>query len=179
MKVVWVSHSGLLLGAERSLMEGVKGLMATGVELHAVVPSDAGLANRMRNMKVPVSVIPFSWWMSPKGRRSPAHRLLHLYRNLRAWRRLTKLLKQYRPDLVVTNTLVIPFGAMAAKSAGVAHVWYIHELASNDHGLYFDFGESLSFYLINKLSDRVIVNSSAVREKFSKHIAEDKMRLIF
>ena len=178
MKVIWISHTNQLRGAERSLVEAVRGLVQRGVEIHAVVPSRGKLARTFESIDVPFSVIRLRWWMSPTGKRSLVRRSKNFYCILQAWRQLSKLIRKIRPDLVVTNTLTIPFGAFAAKSTGTPHVWYIHELGEMDLGLLFDFGESLSLYLINKLSQRIIVNSIRVRDQFQERISPAKLRLV-
>jgi glycosyltransferase involved in cell wall biosynthesis len=175
MRVIWISHSGELYGAERSLVEGVRGLAEKGIEIHAVVASRGRLAHVLNTFNVPISVIRTGWWMTDTCKRS-------LRRNfgdiLSAWRELSRLIKRIRPDLIVTNTLTIPFGALAAKSTGIPHVWYLHELGEIDQGLLFCFGESLSLKLINKLSRRIIVNSIRVQDHFQQYIPPEKLRLV-
>jgi glycosyltransferase involved in cell wall biosynthesis len=62
----------------------------------------------------------------------------------------------------VTNTVTVPLGAVAARIAGVPHVWYLHEYGSAHHGVRFDLGRALSLRLVGRLSDLVLVNSNAV-----------------
>lgn len=178
MKIVWASHSGGLLGAERSIVEGITALAPLGVEIHVVVASDGLLVNKLRELGVSVDVVRCSWWVSPRDRRSLIHRGWHLYRNVIARVRTATLLRRIQPDLVVTNTLTIPFAAFAAKAAGIPHIWYIREFGYEDHGLLFDLGSRRSLNLMDKLSDLILVNSQAVRERFSASFAADKIRLI-
>ena len=37
-----------------------------------------------------------------------------------------------RPDLVVTNTVVAPWGAFAAKALGIPHAWFVREYGDLD-----------------------------------------------
>ena len=178
MKIVWVSHCGGLLGAERAIIEGITALTPMGVNIQVIAASDGLLANKLAEIGVSFELFRCSWWVSPHGRRSLLHRAWHLLRNVKAKWRLTKLLKQRKPDLVITNTLTIPFAAFAAKSAGIPHIWYIHEFGYEDHGLLFDFGFSRSLKWMDQLSDRILVNSMAVREKFSPYFPTEKIRLI-
>jgi len=176
MKIVWVSHSeSLAAGAELCLWEGVNGLVAKGCELNVVVPGAGRLSERLTEIGVPVTVIPYRWWLHAYFR-LPVRRLC---RNLAATNRLTAIFHQIRPDVVISNTLAVPVGAFAARRAGIAHVWYIHEFGLEDHGLKFDFGSTLSLRLIARLSERVLVNSRAVFDKFRHVISEPKLRLIY
>ena len=176
MKIVWVSHSeSLAAGAELCLWEGVNGLVAIGCELNVVVPAAGRLSERLAEIGVPVTVIPYRWWLHAHFR-LPVRRLC---RNLAATNRLTAIFHQIRPDVVISNTLAVPVGAFAARRAGIAHVWYIHEFGLEDHGLKFDFGSTLSLHLVDRLSERVLVNSRAVFDKFRHVISEPKLRLIY
>jgi glycosyltransferase involved in cell wall biosynthesis len=83
------------------------------------------------------------------------------------------------PDLIVTNTLTVPAGALAAKWLCVPHIWYIHEFGREDHDLLFDLGNSTTAFLIDKLSNKVIVNSYAVLDKFRNYIPEHKLCVIY
>jgi glycosyltransferase involved in cell wall biosynthesis len=130
-------------------------------------------------MRAAVSIVSCSAWMSTRDRRSPIHRAWRLYRTLVRWNTLSRWLKRIRPDLVVTNTLTLPFGALAARSAGIPHVWYIHELGDEDHGLYFDLGQAVSLRLVDTLSQRIIVTSRTVQRHFEPSLPADKIRLIY
>ena len=178
MRIVWISHSGQLGGAEVTLVDGVKGLMARGTEVHVIVPTRGKLANLLEADGAGVSVIPyFPLWVS--RRMSFPRAIKHLYCNLRGLWDATRILCKVRPDLVITNTLTVPSGAFAAKWVGIPHVWCIHEFLTEDHGLTFDLGTSFSLFLVNWLSERVIMNSQAACRKFQKWIPADKMRLIY
>jgi glycosyltransferase involved in cell wall biosynthesis len=176
MKIVWVAHDhGLNAGAELCLWEGVKGLVGAGHDLRVVVPSSGRLTERLLENGIPASVFPYRWWVH-SGFRLPFRRLVS---HLRAAAKVEEFLGQARPDVVITNTLTIPVGALAAHRARIPHVWYVHEFGREDHGLKFDFGTHLSLAMIRGLSRKVIVNSLAVREKFRRFIPESRLRVLY
>jgi len=176
MRVVWIAHDhGLHAGAELSLWEGVQGLIAANHNIHVVVPGAGKLADRLRDCRVPASVIPYRWWVH-SSIRLPFRRLRS---HFRAAARVAGLLHEIKPDVVITNTLTVPVGALAARRARIPHVWYIHEFGREDHGFKFDFGAPLSLAIIRRLSSRVIVNSQAVRDKFRRRIPENQLRVLY
>jgi glycosyltransferase involved in cell wall biosynthesis len=179
LKVVWVSHTAGLSGAEICFWEAAKGLVSAGHAVHAVLPARGLLSERLEKSGVIISIIPHVWWVHHGWWPSLYYRPRRFLRHLRDCRDIAKYLREINPDLVVTNTLAIPAGAIAAKWVGVPHVWYIHEFGKEDHGLSFDLTGAFSCYLINKLSDKVIVNSRAVLGKFQKKLAADKSRLVY
>ena len=87
-------------------------------------------------------------------------------------------LRAERPDVVVTNTAVIPTPALASAMAGVPHVWWLHEFVTKDHGLRYTLGEPASQRAIGWLSKLVVTNSRAVQDHFSPPIPREKMRVV-
>ena len=79
---------------------------------------------------------------------------------------LSRLIATTRPDVVLTNTIVSPIGAIAAKLRGVDHAWYIHEFGDIEPGLTFCFGRAFSLWIIRKFSAMLIFNSKAVMAHF-------------
>lgn len=177
MRVVWIAHDGHLGGAGLALLEGAKGLLKKEVQLHTIVPFRGKLAEALEDMGIAVTILPYFWWAT--SRMSILGQLRYMVRNVIASGRLGRILRRIRPDVVVSNTLTIPVGAVASKLAGIPHIWCIHEFGQEDHGLTFHFGRPLTLYLVRKLSARVIVNSQAVYEKFRQSISSAKLRVVY
>lgn len=179
MKVVWVSHTAGMLGAERAMIEGVAMLRDAGIECHVVLPTGQAVAPGWRALGVPFSLIPLPWWMSRRKRDIPRSWARLLYRLPSARRGFKALFAEVRPDIVITNTLVIPFAAFAARMAGIKHVWHIHEYGDRGLGFSFILGRFFSLKLVDRLSDRVIVNAKGVEAHFAGPIAPGKLRLLY
>ena len=74
------------------------------------------------------------------------------------------LLVRLRPTMVLTNTMVIPAHAIAAKLLGIPHYWLVREFGRDDHRLWFLLGYRRTIRLIGQLSESVICNSQAVEK---------------
>jgi glycosyltransferase involved in cell wall biosynthesis len=74
------------------------------------------------------------------------------------------LLIRLRPTIVITNTMVIPAHAIAAKLLGIPHFWMVREFGRDDHRLRFLLGHHRTIRLIGQLSEAVICNSHAVEK---------------
>jgi glycosyltransferase involved in cell wall biosynthesis len=74
------------------------------------------------------------------------------------------LLIRLRPTIVLTNTMLIPAHAIAAKLLGIPHYWMVREFGKADHRLQFLFGHHRTIGLIGLLSESVICNSHAVEK---------------
>ena len=126
MKVVFVSHSSGLMGAERSLLALVR--EAAGVRGHSVTvltPDRGPLCDQLADSGAEVVVLATRLWM---GRR---HNLLvgglRLVQAAASVARYRRFLRQCKPDVVVTNSAVVPAGAVAAALVGVRHIWIVRE----------------------------------------------------
>lgn len=177
MKIAIVSHSAALGGAELVLLELVTGLIARGVSVHVVLPGEGPLTGRLENAGARTWTVGYEWWAALRGSGSDAAR--RSGRNIVAVLSILALLRRLGPDVVLTNTLTIPSAAVAAKMLRIPHVWYLHEFGQKDHGLRFDLGLRWSVRLVNWLSARIIVNSHAVFDEFSRHVPSGKLRLAY
>lgn len=176
MRVVWLSHTGDLGGAELCLSESVKALAERGIAITVLLPWPGPLKRRLVSAGARVHVLPYAWWA---GHPSPlAHRARQLYDNAAATREVARVIRHIDPELVITNTLTVPVGAWASRLVGIPHVWYIHEFGSADHDLRFHIGEWLSLRMISTLSAAVIVNSQAVHDHLATRISRSRLRLV-
>ncbi|GIH04542.1 glycosyl transferase [Rhizocola hellebori] len=161
MKVVFVSHSSGLLGAERSLLALVR--EAAGVRGHSVTvltPDHGPLCDRLTAAGAEVVVLATRLWM---GRRHNA-----VVGGLRTFQAATSVprywryLRRHRPDLVVTNSAVVPAGALAARLAGVRHVWVVRESLLSNPDLRSAMPRRMVARAISALADRVVAISEYV-----------------
>src|ERR1019366_3290677 len=91
-----------------------------------------------------------------------------------------RLIRQWRPDVVLTNTMTIPAFAIAARTLKIPHVWMIHEFGKRDHDLSFALGYRRTIRLIGRLSTKVICCSNAVRDELALFgISETKLLTIY
>ena len=176
-KILFVSHSALLFGAERSLYELVKGLHVERLARPEVVlPRRGPLLENLQQVPIGTWVVPYDAWASaPVPLR---HRVNALLRNVSAVRSFRRLIRETRPALLVTNTVTIPSAAVAAHLEGVPHVWYAQEYGSAAYGAGFHWGRSISLKMIGVLSDLVLVPSRPLRDHFSRWIPRDRIRVL-
>jgi glycosyltransferase involved in cell wall biosynthesis len=74
------------------------------------------------------------------------------------------MLVRLRPTMVISNTMLIPSHAIAAKLLGIPHYWYVLEFGRDDHHLRFLLGYRRSIRLISQLSETVICISQAIEK---------------
>jgi glycosyltransferase involved in cell wall biosynthesis len=177
MRLVWISHSDGLEGAEKCLLETAALLRERGCDIAVVVPSKGPLAEKLIEVGAQVTTIYHPWWI--REFRCSDYAFGRFWRYALAVYRIGAFLYRTKPDLVVTNTIVSPSGALASKFLRIPHVWFIHEYLESDHGLHFELGRRFSLWCINRLSLKVITNSRAVGESFKDGIAGDKIQAVY
>jgi len=176
MKVCLVSHTSDKTGAERLLLRITDGLRERGVGVFVLLPGDGPLKAELAIRRVPYACFPYRWWASWG---------LDLWGRLKAVARLHTLpaivsrLREWDVNVILTNSSVIPAGALAAYVLRKPHVWYIHEFGREDQNLSFTLGFRGACKVIASLSTRVIVNSRAVEQYYSRYIPREKIRMIY
>jgi glycosyltransferase involved in cell wall biosynthesis len=177
MKVCFISHSSAKGGAERALLELIDALIAQGVKAYVLLPSHGSLIEEFESRRIAYQVIPYKWWM---GKNSPIwKRIGRSILNLGMVIPIAIKLKQWKYDIIYTNTITVCIGAFVAKMLRLPHVWHIHEFGYEDHGLTFDLGQKLSLWLMDRLSTVCIANSYAVAKKYQQYIEASKVRVVY
>lgn len=178
-RICFVSHSGTDGGAQRSLLELIEALAAYGIESRVVVPGEGYLTDGLRTAGIPYIVYrywpwtgesPLPWW--DRLLKKP---LVHLIRAAK----LSRLIRRWQCDLVVTNTLTVCEGALAAKILGVPHITYVREYGDLDHGFHFELGPRGSVRLLGMLSAGIAFNSAAVAQHYRRQLPRTPTRIIY
>lgn len=178
MRVCFISHTAARSGAELALLELVQGLSELNIPCLVFVPKKGPLLAELDRLNVEWRVVSYPWWWKLRGKSLP-RRLLRTLRSLAAAARIAIMLRRWRCDLVVTNTVAVSAGAIAAWLARKPHVWHLHESPYRDARITFDLGIRLATRLIDRLSALVVVVSQAVADEYSGYIKPDKLRIVY
>lgn len=178
MRVCFLSHSSRGGGAEKALLESIDALKHHGVECYVLLPAQGELSQELRECQIPFDVIPYGLWMTRSGTPFWA-RLKSAIRILATTIPVTLKIKQWKADVVYSNTSTVCVGAFAAFLLRRPHVWHLHEFGFEDHGLVFLFGRSLPYKVMNYLSSGWIANSAAVQRKYGRLLDRSKSKVIY
>ena len=138
LSVVFFSHSAELSGAERSLLSLVGDLVGyRHATCTVILPRHGPLERLLRDVGVSVVIMPFNWWCGSDGT-APEALASTLSADVPAFFcDIVPYVKNIDPDVIVTQTMVIPWGAAAAAVLGKPHIWSVCEYGELDHGLHF------------------------------------------
>jgi glycosyltransferase involved in cell wall biosynthesis len=169
-RLLFVSHSNGMFGAELCLTEAVHAIKLQGIHAIDVLMKPGGNSLEELLMTNGANIKHFDnihKWVGTKTL-DWRQKLMWLKRNIITLREVIASFRKQKPDYVITNTVVCsPIFAIAAKLSGCKHVWYIHELGDKDHEYSFYFGRRLTWFIIKLFSDKIIVNSRFTLEYFS------------
>ncbi|MBO0869919.1 MAG: glycosyltransferase family 4 protein, partial [Micromonosporaceae bacterium] len=179
MRLLFVSHSADRMGAELGLLALVRAAVREhGHDVTATVPADGPLCTELAAAGARVVVLPTRSWM---GRRyNPVVGAVRLVQALASVPRYRRYLARTRPDVVVTNTAVVPAGALAARWAAVPHVWVVQESLLTNPSLRSVLPRRLIARLIARYSAGIVALSQYVADQLcgAAPAARDKVRVI-
>ncbi|MGP9683231.1 glycosyltransferase family 4 protein [Brachybacterium sp. AOP3-A1-3] len=127
--VLVANPSADLYGSDRMMLEAVRGLLSHGSRVVVTCSRTGPLVPVLEELGVDVHVtdVPVirKSMLSPRG-------MLHLVRTVASsFPRMRRLIQDVGADVVVANTLTLPFWTLAAKSCGLPAIVYVHEAESS------------------------------------------------
>lgn len=130
---VFVCHSSLAVGVERTLVTLVRAAVERGDAVDVIIPGPGPLVDLLEPLRgrIGLRVRKAQWWMGPDhtGPRGVA-KLLHAASQVPVW---TRMLRASRPDRVYVMSTVCPAPMAAARRSGAAVVVFLSEsMRTND-----------------------------------------------
>jgi glycosyltransferase involved in cell wall biosynthesis len=158
-RTLYVHNSADMYGASRSLLRLLHGAQRGRKDALVVLPEDGALRSAIEKLGLRVIIDPtlaiisrYTSWIVVLGLRFPI-----------SVRRLLKLIRRENIDLVHTNTGVIMSPGLAAKIAGVPHIWHIREAFRDAEVRLW----AIYSRYIRMVSDKIIAVSNATAAQFS------------
>jgi glycosyltransferase involved in cell wall biosynthesis len=136
----------------------VSELVESGIQIHTFLAQDqTGLKSILIQLGSEVHILgDLPWWTDRSN--------LTIKNLIKS--DVVDLIRRLDPDLILTQTGVIPQGAIAAKILNKPHVWYLREYIDLDHGLRIPFQKEAFASIVLELSEKVITNSNDVAKYF-------------
>jgi glycosyltransferase involved in cell wall biosynthesis len=182
LSICFFGHSAGANGAERSLASLVKDLVSQyGTICTVFVPERGPLEDLIRDAAASCVVAPYPWWCyAPHDGKTYASLREDLSVGLASY--ATELLPQVReinPDVICTQTIVIPWGAAVAAALGKPHVWSVCEYGELDHGLRFAPSFQAIAADIEQGSDFIFFNSKDIKNTLFRNLAEHRWDVLY
>jgi glycosyltransferase involved in cell wall biosynthesis len=175
-KLLFVSHSAGMLGAERSLLEIARDAVDRGYEVVVGVPGEGPLVTALESLGARCHRAPMRSWMGPRHRIVPLG-LVRLTQVALSTRQHVRMLKECQPDIVITNSSTIPAAAWAARRLGYPHVWIVRESLLTNRELRSLVPKSWIVRQIAEHSAAVCAVSDYIKGQLNSVVAEDLLHV--
>ena len=154
---VLIAHPGAeLYGSDRVLIDAVLGFRDAGWDARVVIPNDGPLRQVLTDAGVEVVIEPTlvlrKALMKPRG-------WIPLFSGVIAGRRaITRLVRDFDPDLVYVSTITQPLWLPVARHLGVPTMLHVHEAEASASGVV-----RKVLYWPARSADAIVVNSDFAR----------------
>ncbi|MBN1319907.1 MAG: FkbM family methyltransferase [Thermoleophilia bacterium] len=158
------SHTAEWGGAELSLLELIDCMTKRyGTVFTVMLPSNGPLRQRIEALGAATLQLDYRWWTEApdSSRKEVDEAMVASCANVHA---ALPVLFDLGPDVVVTNTLVVPWGAVAAMRLRVPHIWWVKEFGEfNGWGFRFLYTHEGSLQIVREASNHVVVSSHVLK----------------
>jgi glycosyltransferase involved in cell wall biosynthesis len=165
VRVLFLTHYELLLGANRSLLDVLEGLMPLGVEPFVFIPRSGPLEVKLQDLKIGYKIIEFREDTFVYRRLSRLKGLCRHFSNLSLLPKLERECLAFSPDVIYSNSSVILSGARLSQRLGIPHVWHIREYGKQDYNIGYNFGEPQFVKYANQAAALVAISQDLANQK--------------
>lgn len=180
MKILALSHiSELVGGAEKSLLDVFDLWVANNdIEPEFILRMPVGtLGSALKERGWKYYELDYTFWSEGNPPKTKEAKAKKAEKNARAVVEIEKIIKKTKPDIVITNSVVSPWAAIAAYKQKVPHAWFVREYGDLDHGRIYDIGRKNTLEDVGTMSELVIANSQAIKKHLEKYIDKSKLAL--
>lgn len=175
--ILFISPTGTLdNGAEISIVNLMKFLVDEGYRVLNVfpdykVPSQEEYRTALQNAGIETyGLTAVKWWWEEAPGGSPGNHFMRVTSYNKNIKDIRNIIVDNKVDLVISNTVNVFQGALAAAFENVKHFWLIHEFPEGEFGYY---KGKLDF--IDKFSDDIFAVTGALTEDLEKYFPNRKI----
>lgn len=183
VSVLFFSHTGEMGGAERSLLDLVRGLSSRGFLCSVVVPGQGPLIKALRQAGCGVLAPPETetweagWWWA--GRKTAPSRTALATTCEGVMASLLPDIRMLSPDVIFSQTIVSPWGALCAEALDLPHALSAREYGERDHHLAFAAGLAPSVAALYDSSEAIFCISQDVRRVLFPEDLSNKCEVVY
>jgi glycosyltransferase involved in cell wall biosynthesis len=162
-RVLFLTASAGSYGGENALTDALRHLPPE-FEPIVLVPEPGELVKELEGAGIQTRIVPFA--VLDRKYFHPLRILFYKASAIASIFRLIGIFREFKPDIVHTNNVLVLPGAIAARMLGIPHVWHIREIIEGHH--IHPILWKLWRWIILTCSERVICISRAVADQFKE-----------
>lgn len=176
MKILFLSPVGAMFsGAEVSIVNLMKLLVQEGHEVYNVIPDntphiDKNYLSHMDTTGIKLFQLKTNQWWWPESKTLDISDLEIQASQQKNIDEVREIIKNEQIELVISNTVNVFQGAIAAACEKVRHFYIIHEFPFGEFGYYKEL-----IPLIDDLSDKIFVVEGELYHTLTKYFTTDKL----
>lgn len=176
MKIIFLSPVGAMFsGAEVSIVNLMKLLVQEGHEVYNVIPDntphiDKDYLSHMDTTGIKLFQLKTNQWWWPESKTLDISDLEIQASQQKNIDEVREIIKNEQIELVISNTVNVFQGAIAAACEKVRHFYIIHEFPFGEFGYYKEL-----IPLIDDLSDKIFVVEGELYHTLTKYFTTDKL----
>lgn len=186
MNILYIAHDLNINGATLSLIgliDELKNYKDIGKVYVVVKNKNGDLIHELEKRKIKViKAFFFDWLIEVEGKNKfilYSRYILRNFINIISSAIISLKIRKLDIDIIHTNSSVVNIGGFIKKITGKPHIWHIREFGKEDHNLEFPLFKNKCIKFMNNNSDRIIVISKSVYEKYSKLLDSKKIYTIY
>lgn len=175
MKRILYLHAGAeMYGADKVLLELIKGLDSKEFEAHVILPNDGVLVEALRQVGAQVSVLDYPIlrrkYFNPKG-------IADYIRSYNFYaKQIALYAREHSIDMVHNNTAAVLEGIYLKRKLKLPLIWHVHEIIVKPKAI-----SDFINMLMGRYADKIVTVSQAVANhiKQSPFIKESQVKVIY
>ncbi|MBU3126874.1 glycosyltransferase family 4 protein [Clostridium tagluense] len=181
MNILYISHEMELGGATIALLELIDEMILKGNNVFVtVIAKEGAFYEEISKREVKLIIVTYYFWLNKKIKiRSKVKFLYENIINIINARKISKIIKENKIDLIHTNTSVVNFGLLLSKYTGIPHIFHVREFAERGLNFRYFLSKKKCLSFIYKYSEKIIVISKALYDENLKNFSKDKLTLIY
>ena len=173
-KILYLHAGAEMYGADKVLLELIKGLDKDAFEAHVILPNDGVLVGALEEVGAKVKVIDYPIlrrkYFNPKG-------ILEYFGSYNRYsQKIAQYVRENGIDLVHNNTTAVLEGIYLKRKVKLPLIWHVHEIIVKPKAI----SDFINF-LMGRYADKIVTVSQAVAShvKQSPFIKEGQIQVIY
>lgn len=155
--ILFIHQSAELYGSDKTLLLLLKYIDNTKFNSVVILPNDGPLKIELEKQNIKVVIAPvlklYRKMFSPRN-------ILKFFKDIKlAFKTVNELNKEYKFDIIYSNTLAVLLGVFYAQKSRIKHLWHIHEIIESPK----IFTKLFCKLLALKSNSKIIYNSVATK----------------
>lgn len=172
MHILFLHSSSDLYGASKILVAVTELCKEKSHKITVVLSEKGVLSDKLTELGIEVIILDLGilrrQYLNIGGL---ANRIATIYK---AYKALLQICKTQQVDLIYSNTTGVVVGVFVASKLNIPHIWHVHEIIKKPFVLF-----RLLSVLLNKKINRSIVVSQAVKNHWTKYVADAKITVLY